>query len=112
MVPPWGTPPDSPSTELVSPPPPHALTPETIRIDRLEHDVRMLRLEWEETYDKVHRLLGKVARRHGAMLAAEKAADEDAPGPTNGQSVGVGPGHPEPRAQPESSAHLASRFRR
>jgi len=112
MVPPWGTPPDSPSTELVSPPPPHALTPETIRIDRLEHDVRMLRLEWEETYDKVHRLLGKVARRHGAMLAAEKRADEDAPGSTNGQD-------PKPEVPPNfhgapvpSSAHLATRFRR
>ena len=29
----------------------------------LERDMRSLKLEWEETYDKIHRLFGRIAKR-------------------------------------------------
>ena len=29
----------------------------------LEREMRSLKLEWEETYDKIHRLFGRIAKR-------------------------------------------------
>lgn len=31
--------------------------------DELGRHIRTLRLEWEETYDKIHRLFGRIAKR-------------------------------------------------
>ena len=33
------------------------------RQDDLHRTIRMLKLEWEETYDKIHRLFGRIAKR-------------------------------------------------
>ena len=29
----------------------------------IKRDIRTLKLEWEETYDKIHRLFGRIAKR-------------------------------------------------
>lgn len=71
----------------VPPQPSPSPDPIGVRLAELEHQIRLLRLEWEETYDKVHRLLGKVSRRQ-----AELARREDAPGSTNDEAGGVRPG--------------------
>ena len=33
------------------------------RLDDMRRDLRTLKLEWEETYDKIHRLFGRIAKR-------------------------------------------------
>ena len=33
------------------------------RLDDMRRDLRSLKLEWEETYDKIHRLFGRIAKR-------------------------------------------------
>lgn len=57
------------------------------RIETLERGLRAIRLEWEETYDKVARMMGRIAKR---QALAEKAA-EDAPGSTIPGGVGLDP---------------------
>lgn len=60
-----------------SPPPlPDPWTDVQRRLAELEHGMKLLRLEWEETYDKVHRLLGKVARRSRDLQREAEAPPE------------------------------------
>lgn len=51
------------------------------RLDDLHRAIRGLKLEWEETYDKIHRLFGRIAKRqaidHPSPLPLEAA---DPPG--------------------------------
>ena len=35
----------------------------TDRLDDQQRSIRTLKLEWEETYDKIHRLFGRIAKR-------------------------------------------------
>lgn len=50
-------------------------------MDRLERTVKGLKLEWEESYDKLHHLMARVTKR--AQNASSSAAPE-APGNENG----------------------------
>jgi hypothetical protein len=67
------------------------------RIDALERGHKRMRLEWEETYDKVARMMGRIAKR--AKLDETR---EDAPGSTIPGGMG---------ADPMSQAILARRRR-
>ncbi len=33
------------------------------QLNAQQRDIRALKLEWEETYDKIHRLFGRIAKR-------------------------------------------------
>lgn len=60
------------------------------RVGTLEREVRDLRLEWLELYEKVHRQLGRIAKRAALELERQQPCPEDAPGSTNGEPAGVG----------------------
>lgn len=49
------------------------------RLESLERQVKRLRLEWEDVYEKVARLMGRIAKRQALIQEAETR--EDAPGP-------------------------------
>jgi hypothetical protein len=54
------------------------------RLEVLERSFKSLRLEWDETYDRVSRLMGRIAKRAALdQKRAEEASDVD-PGSTNG----------------------------
>lgn len=50
------------------------------RLDALERSVKRLRLEWEDVYEKVARLMGRIAKRQALIETHESR--EDAPGST------------------------------
>lgn len=50
------------------------------RLLDLERTVKALQLEWEDTYDRLRRLMGRIAKRE-AIDGARKSR-EDAPGST------------------------------
>ena len=62
----------------------------------LQRDIRGLRLEWSETYDKIHRLFGRIAKR--------AALDSPAPPPPLVPEVPA-----EPQIDEISAAILARR---
>lgn len=45
------------------------------RLDRLERLVRDLRVEWENTYEKIHRALAKLNKRYRDLEAKEPPAE-------------------------------------
>lgn len=56
------------------------------RLDTLERGHKLLRMEWEETYDKVVRALGRINKRAALIAQAQEEVREDAPGsPAGGQ---------------------------
>lgn len=59
------------------------------RLDALERSVKRLRLEWEDVYEKVARLMGRIAKRQALISAAETA--EDAPGPPERPAMALDP---------------------
>lgn len=58
------------------------------RLDRLEAGFRQLLLEWEDSYERLHRLMARVNKR-ARDLAAREEGPQEAPGPTNGSQPGV-----------------------
>lgn len=61
------------------------------RMEKLERDSHALQLDWENTYDKIKTMMGRVAKRHEAVLKleADSHTAETADVVTNGQD-GVG----------------------
>lgn len=58
-----------------------------VRLDRCEHDMKQLALEWEETYGKVRRALATLAKRQQREEGGETAEP---------QSDGVAQGNAPP----------------
>lgn len=56
------------------------LTQTLTRLDQVEHDLRLIRLEWQEAYDKIHHALDRVGKRW-QRLSAENSQ------PNNGQDL-------------------------
>lgn len=50
-------------------------------VAELQDDMRRLKLEWEDTYERVHRALARLNKRARDAAAAEEAR-QDAPGAT------------------------------
>lgn len=64
------------------------------RVQRLEAGLRQLNMEWEDTYERMHRLMARVNKRYRDFHAAEDAAEEkrqDAPGGTISNGSGLDP---------------------
>ena len=63
-----------------------------VRLETLERELKNLRLEWEESYDKLHHLMSRVTKRAKDLQRAQNAQEEapEAPESTNGD---------EPRGQ-------------
>ena len=61
------------------------------RIETLERGLRGLRLDWEDTYEKISRILSRISKR--AALAAARGAEtpEDAPQSTNAEQPALDP---------------------
>lgn len=80
--------------KIVRTPPPTRAQPEqdtnARRILALEADMKSLRSEWEDLYDKVLRLLRRLNKRAQDLQAREETP-EDAPEPTNGGPMGIDP---------------------
>lgn len=53
------------------------------RIETLERGLRSLRLDWDDTYEKIARMMGRIAKRQALAARAETA--EDAPESSNGE---------------------------
>jgi len=53
----------------------HRLEKVTDGIVDLERDMRGLKLEWQETYDKIHRLFGRIAKRQAIDFPTEPIGD-------------------------------------
>jgi hypothetical protein len=53
------------------------------RLETLERAVRSLRLDWEDTYEKIARLMSRIAKRQALAARAETA--EDAPESPNAE---------------------------
>ena len=60
------------------------------RLESLERSVKRLRLEWEDVYEKVARLMGRIAKRQALITQAEETA-QDAPGPLERPALGLDP---------------------
>jgi len=61
------------------------------RLADLEREVRGLKLDFEELYDRVRSALGKISKRAALVAAAEAQGGEtaqDAPGSPNGDGQG------------------------
>jgi hypothetical protein len=58
------------------------------RVESLERGLKGLRLEWEETYDRISRLMSRIAKR--AAVAQAKEAEDD-PGDANGEEPVLDP---------------------
>lgn len=52
-------------------------TPLIERVETLERVIAQLRLEWEETYEKIARLMGRIAKRQAVL--EERESRQDAP---------------------------------
>jgi len=63
---------------------------DTERLDRLEGAFRQLLLEWEDTYERIQRLMARINKRARDLTRREETA-EDAPRATNDQLNGVDP---------------------
>jgi len=50
----------------------------------LERSMRALKLEWEETYDKIHRLFGRIAKRQAIDHPAPPLPPEVPEAPADG----------------------------
>jgi len=64
------------------------------RIDALDRTVKSLKLEWEESYDKLHHLMSRVTKR--ALTASRENQDDpqgrpDAQGEQNSQQTTLSP---------------------
>jgi len=54
----------------------HRLEKVTDGLVDLEREMRSLKLEWEETYDKIHRLFGRIAKRQAIDFPAPPVVPE------------------------------------
>ena len=60
-------------------------SPELIeRIETLERGLRNLRIDWDDTYEKLTRILGRITKRDALARARGAETPEDAPESTNG----------------------------
>lgn len=63
------------------------------RLDSIDRTIKSIRLEWEESYDKLHHLMARVTKRQKDLARAqtesetESAEPQDAPGAPNGNEV-------------------------
>lgn len=64
------------------------------QLDKLEREVKSLRLEWEESYDKLHHLMARITKRQKAAQTEQETL-QDASQSTNGREAG-GPLPPAP----------------
>lgn len=56
------------------------------RIETLERGLRGLRLDWDDTYEKLTRILGRITKRAALAEARREETAEDAPGSTNDEA--------------------------
>jgi hypothetical protein len=77
------------------------------RMDEWEHQMRTLRMEWESTYEKMHQLLRRLAKR------AEMAAKVEEPSP-EAEATEQGPSvaHGLSQRQQEANARILARRNR
>jgi len=61
------------------------------RVAALEAGMRQLLLEWEDSYERLHRLMARVNKRYRDQAEQEKKTHEDAPGPPNAAAPGLDP---------------------
>ena len=54
------------------------------RLDDQQRAMRSLKLEWEETYDKIHRLFGRIAKRTAIDTPPLLPPEVPAPDPGDG----------------------------
>jgi len=54
------------------------------RLDDHQRAMRTLKLEWEETYDKIHRLFGRIAKRTAIDAPLPKIGPPELAEPTDG----------------------------
>lgn len=57
------------------------------RLDDVESKVRTIGLEWNDTIDRLERLVGRFTKRAQRALAAEEAPEPDRPSPRNGSGA-------------------------
>jgi hypothetical protein len=76
------------------------------RLETLEREIRNLRLDWSEAYDKIARMMGRIAKREGALLAREEALSPAAQEPAGDTNT------PPSTLDPISQQVLALRRRR
>ena len=50
------------------------------RIETLERGLRNLRIDWDDTYEKLTRILGRITKRDALARARGAETPEDAPG--------------------------------
>lgn len=56
------------------------------RLDRLEHEMKQLQLEWEETYGKVRRALATLAKRQQREAGGDDEPEANHAQPRSGSS--------------------------
>jgi hypothetical protein len=54
------------------------LTQALARLDEVEHQIRLVRLEWQESYDKIHHALDRVGKRWSRALAENSVPNNGA----------------------------------
>ena len=54
------------------------------RLTALERAFKALELEWDDTYDKLRRAMGRVVKSRAIIEAAEKTSDAEEPAEANG----------------------------
>ena len=54
------------------------------RLEHLERAFKALELEWDDTYDKLRRAMGRVVKSRAILEAAEKNSEAEAPAAANG----------------------------
>jgi hypothetical protein len=77
----------------------------TLRLDKLESDLRMMRGEWEDTYERVMRALRRLNKRAQDMDKREEREQESAQEPPGATIPGM------PSLDPISAAIIARRSR-
>lgn len=76
------------------------------RLDKLESDLRLMRGEWEDTYERVMRALRRLNKRAQDLNAREERAEQEGPQEPPGDTI---PGLPS--LDPISAAIIARRSR-
>jgi len=65
--------------DLFRSPPNKKINEFNTRLDALEHEMRLMRLEWQESYDKIHHALDRVGKRWQRLTAPNNGSDETVP---------------------------------
>lgn len=61
------------------------------RLETTERQVKALKLEWEDTYDRLRRLMGRVAKR--ALRDEARVEEDDPPPAAAAPTSNIGPVH-------------------